>query len=202
MSTRAAVAGFVVALSLGLPVVPTAGAAPTHNCGHLLVDPRGNAYAYFLPTKPYNPEADLLSVDAVTTSANVVFTVAMASVNAQPTTGTSLAIYFSITHQGSVANYLVNIAHEVDGTAYLVQNQDTDEVVHITGSVNPPAGTYVVTVPRNDIDATFRGALLKDLGVWASQDVGTSLAEGGFIEQSTGPEYHYRVGYGYGCGRK
>jgi len=183
-------------------VSPAAAAPATRNCGHLIVDPRGNSYEFFLPTKPYNPETDLLSVDAVTTASDVVFTVTMASVNASPTTGTSVAVYFTVSHQGGLAHYLVSVNHEVDATTYLIQNQDTDQVTHVTGRVDPKAGTYAVTVPRTDIDATYRGALLKELGVWTSQDVGTSLAGGGFIEQSTGPEYHYRVGYGYGCGRK
>lgn len=183
-------------------MAPAGATVATHNCGHLAADPRGNAYEFFLPTKPYNPEADLLSVDAVTTSSDVLFTVAMASVNPKPTTGTTVAIYFTVGHQGGVSNYLVSISHQIDATTYVIQNEDTYQVVQVTGSVNAKAGTYTVVAPRKDIDATFRGALLKDLGVWASQDIGTSVADGGFIEQSTGPEFQYRVGYGYGCRRK
>jgi len=179
--------------------VAEASVAATHNCGHLIVDPRGNAYEFFLPNKPYNPEADLLTVDAVTTSSKVVFTVKMASVNPKPTTGTDVGIYFTADHQGGSSNWLVDVSHEIDATTYVLQNQDTLQVINLTGSVDPKAGTYVVEVPRADIDAKFRGAMLKELGVIASQDIGLSLAYGGFIEQSTGPEYHYRVGYGYGC---
>jgi hypothetical protein len=38
------------------------------------------------------------------------------------------------------------------------------------------------------------GDVLHGLGVIVSQSLGTSKANDGFIEQSTGPEYHYRVG--------
>lgn len=200
MRTRILAAGVVVAVGL---VSTVAGAssppATTHNCGHLIVDPRGNSYEFFLPTKPYNPEADLLTVDAVTSPSYVTFTVRMASVNPHPTTGTSVSIYFSVDHQGGTSDYLVSVNHQIDGTNYLVQNQDTNQVTAIGGATNPTTGTYVMTVPRADIGAKFRGAMLTGLGVITGQDVGINAANLGFIEQSTGPGYHYRVGYGYGC---
>jgi hypothetical protein len=200
---RVVVAVVIAALSLGSGVVSGAGASSsTHNCGHLVVDPRGDAQEWFLPTKPYNPEADLLSADAVTTSSSVEFTVAMASVNPQPTTGTVVSIYFTVNHQGGASDYMVSVNHQIDATSYGWQNDDTQQVKPITGSVDAKAGTYRISVPRADIGATYRGALLKDLGVIASQTVGVNLADGGFIEQSTGPEFQYRVGYGYGCKRK
>jgi len=205
MTQRPVVTWFVLALGAasGGVAATRAAAAPaaaeTHNCGHLIVDPRGNAYEFFLPTKPYNPEADLLSVDAVTTKSAVNFTVRMASVNAHPTMGAGVAIYFIVAGQDATADYLVDVSHDIDATTYTLQNQDTNAVTPITGSTDPASGTYVISVPRKDIDATYRGALLKDLGVFTSQVVGVSAAYGGFIEQSTGPEYRYFVGYSYGC---
>jgi len=202
VTIRAFLTGVVLVSALGSSVATEAAAAPstvTHNCGHLIVDPRGNAYDFYLPTKPYNPEADLLSVDAVTTATTVVFTVRMASVNAHPTTGSSVGIYFALDHQGGTSNYLVNVSHQADADSYVVENQDTEQVTDVTGTTDPTKGTYVVSVPRADIGAKYRGAVLNGLGVIASRNFGVSLANAGFIEQSTGPEYHYRVGYGYGC---
>jgi len=192
----------VLVSALGTSVATEAVATPssvTHNCGHLIVDPRGDAYDFYLPTKPYNPEADLLSVDAVTTATTVEFTARMASVNAHPTTGSSVGIYFAIDHQGGTSNYIVSASHQADADTYVVENQDTDQVTSVTGTTNPKTGAYVISVPRADIGANYRGAVLKDLGVITSRNFGVSLANAGFIEQSTGPEYHYRVGYGYGC---
>ena len=171
----------------------------THNCGHLVVDPRGNSYEFFLPTKPYNPETDILTIDAITTPADVDFTIRMASVNPQPTTGTLVTIYFTVNHQGGSSDYSVTVNHQVDGTNYQWQNSDTDQVAGLTGSTNPSTGTYTISVPRKLIDATYRGAVLKDLGAIASQTVGINFANAGFLEQSTGPNYQYKVGYGYGC---
>ncbi|MBV9099014.1 MAG: hypothetical protein JO079_13250 [Frankiaceae bacterium] len=200
MKQRLVVTAVTLALAAGTGGFAHAAPAPTtRNCGHLIVDPRGNAYEFFLPTKPYNPEADLLSVDAVTTKSTVVFTVRMASVNAHPTIGAGVVIYFTVARQGGTSDYLVSVNHDVDGTAYGLENQDTNAVTPLTGSTDPATGTYSVSVPRAGIEATYRGALLKDLGVFTSQDLGVSAANGGFIEQSTGPEYRYRVGYGYGC---
>jgi hypothetical protein len=123
-------------------------------------------------------------------------------VNPKPTTGTEVSIYFTVDHQSGSANWLVDVNHEVDGTSYMLQNDDTHAVTAITGSTNPATGTYVISVPRADIDVKFRGAMLTQLGVITSQDVGLVEAYTGFIEQSTGPEHKYRVGYGYGCRRK
>jgi hypothetical protein len=195
----------VVALGVGVGAMsaPSAWAATaTHNCGHLIVDPRGDAYQWFLPTKPYSPEADLLWVDAVTTASKLTFTVRVASMNPKPTTGAEVSIYFSVDHQGGTTNWLVSVSHEVDGDSYVLQNDDTQQVTAITGNTNARAGTYVIEVPRADIDAKFRGAMLNALGVITSQNVGGVVANAGFIEQSTGPEYKYRVGYPYGCRRK
>jgi hypothetical protein len=200
---RIVVAVVVVALGLGSAVMTGVGASPaTRNCGHLVVDHRGDAQEWFLPTKPYNAEADLLSVDAVTTASTVNFTLTMASVDAKPTTGTLVSIYFTVDHQGGKSDYEVSVNHQLDSTSYGWQNDDTQEVHPITGSTDPKAGTYVISVPRSDIAATYRGAMLKDLGVIVSQTAGANVANGGFIEQSTGPRFQYRVGYGYGCARK
>jgi hypothetical protein len=202
MTVRVAVAGVVVALGLGSTVVTAADASSattTRNCGHLIVDPRGDSYSWFLPTRPYNSEADLLSVDAVTTPSAVNFTVRMASVNAHPTTGTLVSIYFTVGHQGGSGDYLVTVNHQIDATSYDLQNDDTQQVTVIGGATNAAAGVYVLSVPRADIGANFRGAMLTGLGAITSQTVGINFANGGFIEQSTGPGYHYRVGYGYGC---
>jgi hypothetical protein len=197
---RIVMAGAVAALALSSGATTGASASSaTHNCGHLIVDRNGDAQEWFLPNRPYNPEADLLTVDAVTTASKVDFTVKMASVNPQPTTGTFVTIYFTVGHQGGTSNYEVSVNHQIDTTSYGWQNDDTQQVKPITGSTDPKTGTYVISVPRSDIDATYRGAVLKDLGVIVSQTAGINFANGGFIEQSTGPGFHYRVGYGYGC---
>src|SRR5438309_5209932 len=88
-----ALAGVLISAS-----VPAAEAAhgTTKNCGHLIVDRRGDAVEWFLPTQPYNSEADLLYLDATTTRGTVDFTVTMASVNPRPTTATDVIIYFTL----------------------------------------------------------------------------------------------------------
>lgn len=198
MTRRVVVAGMAVALGL-VSTVAHASSSTTHNCGHLIVSPRGDSDEFFLPTRPYNPETDILTIDAVTTSADVNFTVRMASVNPHPTTGTVLTIGFTVNHQGGTSSYFVTVDHQIDATSYQWQNNDTNQVADITGTTDPATGTYMISVPRKTIGATFRGAVLKQLGAMASQTVGINFANGGFIEQSTGPDYQYRVGYGYGC---
>jgi len=154
---------------------------------------------WFLPTRPDNAEADLLYLDARTTPTTIDFIATMATVNPTPTTGTSLIIYFSTDDQGKAGDWDVSVSHEIDGTSFGLQNNNTQAVQSLTGSVNTKAGTYTVRVPRKAIDSTFRGAVLRGLGVIVSQDFGATLAQTGFIEQSTGPAHHYRVGYPYGC---
>lgn len=187
----------------GVTAVPGA-AAPARSarsCAHLITDARGNAQMWFLPTKPYNPEADLLYLDARATAKTIAFTVTMAQVNPAPATGTSVNIYFTTDNQGHAGDWNVGIDHYIDGTTYGLQNNNTQGVSTLTGSVDPAAGTYTVVVPRVAIDSMFRGAMLKGLGVIVSQNVGLDAANGGFIEQSTGPGHHYRVGFPYGCAR-
>ena len=154
---------------------------------------------WFVPTHPYNADADLLSLDARTRNASVDFTVTMAAVRAQPAIGTAVIIYFGTQHQGARADYDVSISHSIDGTAFGLENADTNQVTAITGAVNVNAHDYVVHVPRRKVAADFRGAVLSHLGVVVSQTVGVSQDNSGFIEQSTGGRYHYRVGYP--CGR-
>jgi hypothetical protein len=190
----------VFVLSLALPVVVTTAArAATSDCRHLITDPRGDAYSWFLPTQPYNPDADLLYVDARTTRTTIDLIVTMAKVEEKPTTGTGVGIYFSITNQGATVDYMANVNHAIDGTSYSMQNDDTNAAWHITGGVDPATGTYVLHVPRARIGATYKGAWLKHLGVITSQDVGIAFGGGGFIEQSTGPLYRYHVGHASGC---
>lgn len=153
---------------------------------------------WFLPTKPYNPQTDLLSVDADFSRAKVDLTFTFASVQATPTTGTSIIVYFVVGQQGPQARYDVNASHEVDGDSFGVQNDQTQQAVATTGAVNPSAGTIVIHVPLRDIGARY-GDVLHDLGVIVSQDVGSSAANGGFIEQSTGAGHRYRVGYVNSC---
>jgi hypothetical protein len=197
---RFVVIGVVVASGFASAIASGAEASSTtRNCGHLIVNPRGDAQEWFLPTRPYNAEADLLTADAVTTSSTVDFTVKMASVNPTPTTGTFVTIYFTVERQGAKTDYEVSVNHQIDATSYELQNDDTQQVTPITGRTDPKAGTYLISLPRADVGADFRGAVLDKLGVIVSQMAGINFADGGFIEQSTGPLYHYRVGYSYGC---
>jgi hypothetical protein len=197
-----------VSILLGLPLLLSSLAAPVsatatapRNCGHLIADPRGNAYMWFLPTRPYNADADLLALDAKSTRAMLEFTVSMAAVSPTPATGTVVTIYFNHDYQGGSASYEVNVFHQIDGTTYSLQNDNTSQVTPMTGAVNTTAGTYVIQVPREAIKARYRGAPLTELGVIVSQTAGVDIANGGFIEQSTGPNHHYRLDYGYGCRR-
>src|SRR4051812_50229614 len=115
----------IVLLSLAA-VEPAASAAraTTSSCRHLITDRRGDAYSWFLPTRPYNPDADLLYVDAVTTPTTIDFTVTMARVDPKPTTGTNVTVYFTINTQGATFDYSVTAAHEIDGTTFSLQNED------------------------------------------------------------------------------
>jgi hypothetical protein len=187
----------LAAVTLATGAVAAPGSSPS--CAHLISDPHGDAQMWFVPTKPYNPEADLLYLDARTTASTIDLTATMASVNPTPTTGTTVIIYFTTDDQGRSGDWDVSITHAVDGTSFGLQNNNTQAVKALTGSVNPKAGTYTVRVPRKAIDSAFRGAVLRSLGVIVSQDVGVTLAQTGFIEQSTGPDHHYRVGYPYAC---
>lgn len=196
MRSRATAAALVILMSALAGSAQAARSAPS--CRHLITDPRGDAEMWFLPTKPYNADADLLHVDATFKRANIDFTFTMAAVNARPTTGTTITIYFIVGQQGPAAHYDASINHYVDGDSYGIENQDTNQVVDTTGSVDAAKATMHVSVPLRDIDARF-GDVLHGLGVIVTQSVGASLANGGFIEQSTGPEYHYRVGYVNGC---
>jgi len=190
----------VVVVTLVPVLAATAHAATgTHNCGHLITDPRGDAQMWYLPTKPYNPEADLLFLDAVTTRSTVDFTATLAKVDEPPVTGTAVTTYFVAHHQGQTVDYSVTVDHEPDGDTYSMQNDDTLQTTDLTGAIDARAGKLVIRVPRKDIGAQYRGAPLTGLGVIVSQNVGVSLANGGFIEQSTGPGHHYLVGYPYGC---
>jgi hypothetical protein len=191
----------VMAAVLVPALAPAAQAAhgTPKNCGHMIVDPRGNAVQWFLPTQPYNAEADLLYLDATTTRSTVDFTVTMASINPRPTTATDVIIYFTTSKQGHPGDWSADLTHAIDGTEYSLQNNTTNQVVKVTGSTDPKAGKYVIHVPRADIDATYRGAMLANLGVIVGQDVGVTAANAGFIEQSTGPDHHYRLDYPYGC---
>jgi hypothetical protein len=181
--------------------IPAAHAAhsASNGCRHLITDRRGDAHEWFLPTGPYNAEADLLYLDARTSARSVDFTVGMASVNPMPTTGTSVTVYFTTDNQGRNGDWYVDLDHNIDGTDYSVQNNITNQVTPISGAINPAAGTYDIRVPRKDIDATFRGALLGNLGVIVAQTVGVTKAQTGFIEQSTGAGHHYVVGHPYPC---
>jgi hypothetical protein len=172
--------------------------AAGRNCHHLITDPRGNAQEWFLPTKPYNPDADLLYLDAAASARVVDFTLTMASVSAAPTTGTDITVYFHTADQGSPGDWYVDINHAIDGTTYSVQNNLTNQVTLLTGSVDPRAHTYVVHLPLQDIGA-YPGRVLTGLGVVVGQTVGTSQNNAGFIEQSTGPGYRYRIGQFFGC---
>lgn len=192
MRTRILLAVTAVAAS-ALPVAATASAT-TGSCAHLLSDPRGNAKEWFVPGSPYNADADLLSVDAATTAKTIDFTVTLAKVEPAPTTGTDVSIYFTSDHQGTLADFSVNISHAIDGDSFGLENSDTLAVWPIAGSTNTKAGTFTLHVPRSLILATYRGAVLSQLGVIASQQLGVTEANGGFIEQSTGPGYHYVAG--------
>jgi hypothetical protein len=184
----------------GVTAVPgSAATSASRACAHLISDARGNAQMWFLPTKPYNPEADLLYFDARTTPTTIVLTATMAKVNPAPTTGTTVLVYFTTDNQGRKGDWDVSIDHQIDGTTASLQNNNTQAVSPLTGSADAATGTYTIIVPRAAIDSTFRGAMLKGLGVIVSQNVGADLANGGFIEQSTGPDHHYRVGFPYGC---
>jgi hypothetical protein len=174
---------------------------PPKNCGHLIVDRRGDANAWFLPTRPYNAEAALLYLDATSSAHTVDFTITMASVSATPTTGTTVTVYFHTSNQGRAGDWYVNVDHNLDGTVFGLQNNITNQVTPLTGAVNPTSHTFVVHVPRTAITATYRGAVLSSLGVIVSQTVGTTGAHAGFIEQSTGDRHQYRTDYGYGCQR-
>jgi hypothetical protein len=193
---RAASATF--ALLAGAVAGPVEAAQTTAGCAHLITDPRGNAQMWFLPTKPYNPQSDLLYVDATYDRSQVDLTFGLASVQARPTTGTSIIVYFVVGQQGPQSRYDVNASHETDGNSFGVQNDQTQQAVATTGTVDPSAGTVVIHVPLRDIGARY-GDVLHGLGVIVSQDVGTSVANSGFIEQSTGPAHHYRIGYVNNC---
>lgn len=156
---------------------------------------------WFLPTRPYNPQADLLYVDAKPSSGSLDFTLTMASVESAPTTGTDITLYFTVGQQGPTKHFYVNIDHAIDGTSFAVEDADTSQSVPVPGSDNPVAGTFVAHVPRKLIDASL-GTLLHGLGVIVSQNVGVSLANSGFIEQSTGADHEYRVGFPYECRRR
>ncbi len=196
MRSRAIAAALVIMAS---GVAGTARASSqARDCGHVITDARGDAQMWFLPTKPYNPEADLLLLDARLNHKSIDFTVTMASVKARPATGTSISIYFTVGQQGPAVHYDAGIDHYIDGNSYGVENQDTNHVVNATGSVDPATRTMRVRVPLRDIGARF-GDVLRGLGVIDSQSLGASLANRGFIEQSTGPEYHYRVGDTNNC---
>jgi hypothetical protein len=177
---------------------PVSAAPAALGCRHLITDPRGNAQMWFLPTKPANPQADLLYVDAAYTRSGVDFSFTMASVQARPSTGTDITVYFTSGQQGPKSHFNVNISHEIDGDSFGVENTDTEQVTDTTGAVDPRAGTISVRVPLRDIHARY-GDVLTTLGVIVGQDLGTSEANGGFIEQSTGPRYHYRIGNTNGC---
>lgn len=191
------------ALALGgaiaIAIPSSAAPAKSRACAHLITDARGNAQEWFLPTKPYNPEADLLFFDARTTPTSVVFIATMAKVNPAPTTDTTVIAYFTTSNQGRKGDWEVSVNHAIDGTSFALQNDNTQGVTPLTGSVDTAAGTYTIVVPRAAIDSTFRGAMLNGLGIIVSQNAGPNIANGGFIEQSTGPDHHYRVGYPYGC---
>jgi hypothetical protein len=187
-----------VATTSGVAATPASSRA----CAHLITDPRGNARMWFLPTKPYNPDADLLYLDARTSKSTIELIVTMARVDTKPTTGTSVITYFTTDHQGSHGDWGVTVNHQIDGTTFELQNNNTQVVMRLSGSLNPATGTYTVQVPRAAIGATFRGALLQGLGVVVSQTVGADAANTGFIEQSTGPDHHYRVAYPYDCSRR
>jgi hypothetical protein len=192
-----------VAIAGAIAVPATASSAPgsASGCAHLLVDPRGNAREWFLPGSPYNADADLLYVDARTTGSLLILTVGLAKVEAKPATGTLISVYFTTHHQGATGDYSADIDHQVDGDSYSVQNSDTLSVAPASGSNNVTAGTFTIQVPLKTIDSNYRGAVLSDLGVVVSQDVGVTEANGGFIEQSTGPEYRYVTGNANNCSR-
>ena len=194
----------VMAGVIGAAAIPTAAmasTAPAHGCAHLIVDKRGDAREWFLPGSPYNPDADLLSVDARTASGRLTFTARLAKVEAKPTTGTTVIIYFTTDHQGAQRDFQVAVDHEVDGDSFILQDNDTMAVVPVTGSIDTAAGTFTVHVPLSAIDSNYRGAVLDQLGLIVSQQVGTTLANGGFIEQSTGPDHDYITGNINNCRR-
>ena len=190
-----------VALVGAVAIPATASSSPgtSPGCAHLLVHPRGDAREWFLPGSPYNADADLLYVDARTTGGLLTLTVGLAKVEAKPATGTLISVYFTTHHQGTTGDYSADIAHQVDGDSFSVENSDTLSVASASGSANLTAGTFTIQVPLKTIDSNYRGAVLSDLGVIVAQNVGVTEANGGFIEQSTGPEYRYIVGNTNNC---
>lgn len=153
---------------------------------------------WFLPTKPYNAQADLLFLDATSTRRNVDLRVTLASVQPRPTTGTSITIYFTVGQQGPAAHYDASIEHDIDGDSFAVEDRDTNQVADVTGSVDPASDSMLVRVPLHAIGAKY-GDVLYGLGVIVAQTFGASQASSGLIEQSTGDGHHYRVGYVNSC---
>jgi hypothetical protein len=192
--------GSTLALALAPVVFANASSTPTatHNCGHLEKDPRGDARLAIVPTNPYDPEADVLYVDAVPTAKAVDFTVTMASVAAHPVTATDLTIAFSVGQRAG--GYGVDITHAADGDSFVLQSDASTLTTPLTGTSDPTHGTYLVQVPLAVILAK-RGTPLYGLDTLSSEDVGPSAANVGFTADSTDDSYQYRIGYSYGCRR-
>ena len=188
--------------AVAIPVSSVSESTPpvTHNCGHLLTDPRGDAGLAIVPTHPDDPEADILFVDAVTTPKNIDFTVTMASVNAHPVTTTDVAILFLVGQRA--AGYEISMSHSLDGDSFVLTSDASTLATPLTGSSDPAAGTYLVHVPRAAVAAASRGTVLYSLGARSGETVGTSAANLGLTADDTPDDYQYRVGFSYGCKKR
>lgn len=201
MHRAAVLTAAALVAAVTVPAAASSAPASTPGCAHLLVDARGNAREWFLPGSPYNADADLLYVDARTTGSTLVLTTGLAHIDTKPTTGTLITVYFTTNHQGATHDYSADIDHEIDGDSFSVQNSDTMTVTPASGTTNVAAGTFTIRVPLKVIDSSYRGAVLEQLGVVVGQVVGVTLANGGFIEQSTGPDHRYLTGDINNCRR-
>lgn len=188
--TATATATAIVAVA-AVPASAGGSGTPPRGCAHLIADPRGDAKEWFLPGSPYNPDADLLYLDARATASTIKLTATLARVEAKPVAGTEVVVYFTVSHQGRIGDYEVDVSHNIDGDSFSLQDDDTLAVTPIAGSTNTSAGTFTFYVPRKTIQSAYRGAVLDQLGVIVAQTFGVSLANGGFIEQSTGPGHKY-----------